>query len=68
MYKIIKSKFIKQYWFNIIEVSDGYSVFNTRRRRNMTDRDGLGYEVASFKTLKDAERFLEDYEKEGYEI
>ena len=68
MYKITKSKFIKKYWFNIVETDDSFSVINTRRRKNQIDRDGLGYEIASFKTLEDAEKFLEDYEKNGYEI
>jgi hypothetical protein len=68
MYKIIKSKFIKKYWYDIIETNNGFSVFNTRRKMNQIDRDGLGYEVAFLKTLKEAEDFLEKYDKEGYNI
>lgn len=62
MHKIIKAKFIKKYWYDIVETDNGFSVFNTRRRENQIDRDGIGYEVAFFKTLEEAEEFLEKYE------
>ena len=61
MHKIIKTKFIKKYWYNIIETDNGFSVFNTYRRENQTSRDGLGYKIAFFKTIEDAEKFLEKY-------
>ena len=68
MHKIIKEKFIKKYWFDIIETDSCFSVFNTKRKKNKIDRDGIGHEVSFFKTLKEAEEFLEKYEKDGYDV
>ena len=63
MHRIIKAKFIRDYWYDIIETDKGFSVFNTQRKRNQIDREGIGYEVALFKTLEEAEEFLEKYKK-----
>jgi len=62
MSTLLKSKFIKNYWYNIVEFDGGFGVFNTRRKKNQIDRDGLGYEIERFKTLKEAEEFLDNYE------
>lgn len=69
MHKIVKTKFIKKYWFDIIQTEKGFHVFNTKRKRNMSDRDGIGYIVpeSEFKTLSEAIIFLDEYEKEGYD-
>lgn len=68
MPKIIKAKFIKKYWFNIVETDDGFSVVNTHRKQNMTDRDDIERTVGFFKTLQEAENHLDEYEKGSYEI
>ena len=68
MHKIIKTKFIKKYWFDLVETTDGFSIFNTRRRGNQIDRDGVGYTVEHFKNLDEAVQFLEKYEKDGYDV
>lgn len=63
MYKLIKTKFIKGYWHNVVQTADGFSVVNTQRKRNQINRDGIGYEVEYFKTLEGAKQFLEKYER-----
>jgi len=70
MHKIVRAKFIKKYWFNIIQTEKGFHVFNTQRKRNHVDRDGIGYIVAEskFNTLDEAIKFLEEYEKGGYDV
>lgn len=68
MHKIIKAKFIRKYWVDIIETDNGFSVFNTQRRKNQIDRDGIGYEIAYFKTREEAEQFLQRIEDEHYEL
>jgi hypothetical protein len=62
MKKFIKPKFIKEYWHNIEQISrNKFIILNTQRRRNQIDRDGLGYYLEeNFKTLKEAEEFLEN--------
>lgn len=61
VHKLIKAKFIKKYWYDIIKNKEGFSVFNTQRKRNQIDRDGIGHEIAFLKTLKRAEEFLNNY-------
>lgn len=68
MHKIIKTKFIKKYWFNIVSFDDGFGVVNTYRRRNMVDRDDIEKTIGFFKTKKEAEQYLVEYEKGNYEI
>ncbi|KKS73577.1 MAG: hypothetical protein UV46_C0069G0003 [Candidatus Gottesmanbacteria bacterium GW2011_GWC2_42_8] len=70
MHKIIKAKFIKKYWFNIIQTENGFYVFNTQRKRKLPDRDGIGYIVpeSECNTLDEAVNFLEEYEKGGYDV
>lgn len=62
MYKLIKPKFIKGYWHNIVQTDNGFSVVDTQRKRNQIDRDGIGYKVECFKTLEEAKLFLKNYE------
>ena len=66
----VKSKFIKKYWFDIIQSEKGFYIFNTQRRRNQVDRDGIGYIVSEsyFDTLDEAINYLENYEKLGYDV
>jgi hypothetical protein len=70
MNKIISSKFIKKYWFDIIQTDTGYHVFNTQRKFKQSDRDGIGYIVSESEceTLNEAKKFLEDFEKGGYDV
>ncbi len=70
MHKIVKAKFIKKYWFNVIQTENGFYVFNTQRKRNQFDRDGIGYKVpeSEFNTLDEAVNFLEEYEKGNYDV
>lgn len=70
MHTIVKERFIKKYWFNVIQTENGFYVFNTKRKRNRIDRDGIGYMVpeSEFNTLDEAIKFLEDYKKGGYTI
>lgn len=68
MYKIIKEKFIKKYWFNIVETDDSFNVVNTHRKLNRTDRDDIERTVDSFETVQEAEKRLEEYEKGIYGI
>lgn len=68
MHKIIKARFIKKYWFNIVETEDGFAVVNTHRKQNMIDRDDIEKTVNFFKTMQEAENRLEEYEKGIYEI
>ncbi len=70
MHKIVKAKFIKKYWFNIIQTENGFYVINTQRKRNQIDRDGIGYMIpeSEFKTLDEAIKFLGEYEKGDYDI
>ncbi len=64
---IIKSKFIKKYWFNIVQSENGFYIFNTQRKRKLSDRDGIGYIVpdSECSSLAEAIKFLEDYERIG---
>lgn len=62
MHKLIKTKFIKGHWHNVVQTDCGFSVVNTERERNQIDRDGIGYEVECFKTLEEAKLFLKNYE------
>ena len=66
--KIIKGRFIKKYWFNIVETSDGFAVKNTHRKYNMIDRDGPETIIHFCKTLQEAENYLEEYEKGNYAV
>ena len=70
MHTIVKSRFIKKYWFDIIQTENGFHVFNTKRKWKISDRDGIGYEVpeSEFSTLDEAIEFLNDYEKGGYDV
>ncbi|MCJ7804987.1 hypothetical protein MUP35_04640 [Patescibacteria group bacterium] len=70
MYTIVKAKFIKKYWFNIIQTKNGLHVFNTQRKRNQIDRDGIGYMVpeSEFRTLDEAVNFLNEYKKDDYDV
>lgn len=63
MYKIIKAKFIKKYWWNIVETDSGFAVINTYRKRNMADRDDIERVVVTFSNLEEAEKCLDEYEK-----
>ncbi|MFH1170749.1 MAG: hypothetical protein V1704_04290 [Candidatus Vogelbacteria bacterium] len=63
---IIKAKFIKKYWFNIVKANDGFAIMNTQRKQNMRDRDGIGHMIHFCKTLQEAENYLEKYEKGNY--
>ena len=63
---IIKAKFIKKYWFNIVKTNDGFAIVNTHRKQNMTDRDDIEKTIHFCKTLQEAESFLESYEKNNY--
>ncbi|GEM_PF-4490446 len=63
---IIKAKFIKKYWFNIVKTSDGFSIVNTHRKQNMKDRDDIEKTIHFCKTLQEAESYLEKYEKGNY--
>lgn len=65
---IIKAKFIKKYWFNIVKTSDGFAVVNTHRKQNMTDRDDIEKTIHFCKTLQEAEKYLEDFEKGNYAV
>ena len=67
MHKIIKAKFIKKYWFNIVETDHGFAIVNTHRKQNMIDRDDIERTVDFFKTMEEAEHRLEEYEKGIYE-
>ena len=68
MHTIVKEKFIKKYYFNIVQTDDGFSVVNTKRKFNRVDRDGIGYEIKFFKTQGEAEDFLEKHEKGNYDV
>lgn len=70
MHTIVKSKFIRKYWFDIIQTEKGFHIFNTQRKRKLSDRDGIGYIVAEseFNTLDEAVKFLEEYEKSDYTV
>lgn len=70
MNNIVKIKFIKKYWFDIIQTEKGFYVFNTQRRRKMHKRDGIGYIVpeSDFETLDEAVKFLDEYEKGGSDV
>jgi hypothetical protein len=63
---IIKSRFIKKYWFNIVKTNDGFAIVNTYRRENRTDRDNIEKTIHFCKTLQEAEGYLEEYEKGNY--
>ncbi len=67
MHTIVKTKFIKKYWFDIIQTEQGFYVFNTQRERKLSNRDGVGYIVpeSECNTLDEAIKFLEDYEKDS---
>ena len=60
MHTIIKGKFIKKYWWNIVQTDKGFSVVNTHRKQNMKDRDGREEIVKEFKTSEEANNFLEN--------
>jgi len=65
MHKIINSKFIKSkgYWFNIVQTNiHEFKIFNTKRKRNQIDRDGLGFYISeiSFKNIKKAKEYLDN--------
>ena len=60
---IIKAKFIKKYWFNIVKTSDGFAVVNTHRKHNMIDRDDIEKTIYLCKTIQEAEMHLEKYKK-----
>ncbi|MSU54723.1 MAG: hypothetical protein EXS48_02745 [Candidatus Staskawiczbacteria bacterium] len=66
--EFLKNKFFEKYYFNIVQAGDAFLVVNTKRRFNKVDRDGIEHEVASFKTQKEAEDFLEKYEKGNRDI
>lgn len=70
MHTIVKSKFIRKYWFDIIQTEKGFHIFNTQRKRKLSDRDGIGYIVpeSEFNTLDEAIQFLEEYEKGYYTV
>jgi len=68
MSTIIKEKFIKKYYFNIVQTDNRFSVVNTKRKLNRRDRDGIEFELAFFNTEKEAETFLEKYEKGSYDV
>lgn len=59
---IIKAKFIKKYWFNIVKTSNGFSIVNTHRKQNMIDRDDIEKAIHFCRTLQEAEDYLEKYE------
>ena len=65
---IIKAKFIKKYWFNIVKTNDGFAIVNTHRKQNMVDRDDIEKTMHFYKTIEDAENHLEEYEKGNYKI
>ncbi len=67
---IVKMKFIKKYWFDIIQTEKGFYIFNTQRRFKQNERDGIGYIVPESEcdTLEEAIKFLEEYEKGGYDV
>lgn len=73
MHKIVHGKFIEKegFWFNVIQVGKSeFLIFNTRRKRKLNEREGLGYYIADteFKTLSEAKKYLENSKKVGYEI
>jgi len=63
---IIKEKFIKKYWFNIVKINDGFAIVNTHRKQDRTDRDDIEKTIHLCKTLQEAENYLEKYEKGNY--
>lgn len=65
---IIKAKFIKKYWFNIVKTKDGFTIVNTHRKQNMTDRDDIERTIHFCKTIQEAESYLDEYEKGNYAI
>lgn len=62
---IIKAKFIKKYWFNIVQTGDGFAVVNTHREQNR-NRGDIEKTIHFCKTLQEAESYLEKYEKGNY--
>ncbi|MEK7559530.1 MAG: hypothetical protein AAB521_04455 [Patescibacteria group bacterium] len=70
MHTVVKTKFIKKYWFNIVQTEKGFYVFNTQRKKKQSERDGVGYIVPESEcdTLDEAVNFLEEYEKGGYTV
>ena len=65
MSKIVKTKFIKNFWFNIIQTDNGFHIFNTQRKRNQADRVGIGFIVpdSECKTLAEAVKLLNNLEQ-----
>ena len=68
MHQIVSEKFIPKvgYWFDVIKNSDNsYVIFNTQRKRNPIDRDGIGYYTSdTFNNLDDAKAFLDKMARE----
>jgi hypothetical protein len=67
MHTLISSKFVEKegYLFDIIQTDiHCFEIFNTRRKRNQTDRDGLGYCVAKFDSLVEAKKYINNLIKE----
>ena len=61
-------KFIEKegYWYNIRKSGESsFPVFNTKRKRNQIDRDGIGFTVATFDNFDAAKKFLDDLDKRG---
>jgi len=66
MHQIVATKFIKKigYWFDIIQTADNlYQIYNTKRKKNQTDRDDIGYYISNtFDSLDKAKNFLNNME------
>lgn len=63
---IIKAKFIKKYWFNIVKTDDGFAIVNTHRKQNMIDRDDIEKTIHFCKSIQEAESYLDKYDKQNY--
>lgn len=70
MHTNVHTRFIKKYWFNIVKTESGFYLFNTKRGRNQTDRDGIGYVVPDSEcaTFEEALKSLDRYEKSNPDV
>ncbi len=62
MNTIVYEEFIESegYWFNIEKTGSGmYCVVNTRRKKNMINRDDIPFAVRDFETYEEAKKYLE---------